>query len=199
MMKRIHAYPHLGVAAHDHEGCAHAARRAADAPAALSAAEDCCRERGVRLTTMRRDVLSALYDTHRPLGAYDLADALAARSHRRVAPITIYRALEFLLEQGFIHRLATKNAFVACPHRHAPDDLVAFLICEACGGVDEAASPDVGAALGRVLAKAGFAPRARVIEIAGICAHCRPGRAKPGAHPAATPEPAAAQAGRKQH
>jgi Fur family transcriptional regulator, zinc uptake regulator len=173
-MKRTDAPVHPTLSTHQHDACAHAARRAADAPLALSAAEDSCRERGVRLTAIRRDVLTALYDTHRPLGAYDLAAALAARTQRRIAPITIYRALEFLIEQGFIHRLATRNAFVACPHRHGPDDLVAFLICETCGGVDEAASPDVGAALGRVLAKAGFAPHVRVIEIAGLCAHCRP-------------------------
>jgi Fur family zinc uptake transcriptional regulator len=163
-----------GLTGEGHGDCAHAARRAADAPGALSAAETACRERGVRLTRIRRDVLAALYETHRPLGAYDLAEALARRAERRVAPITVYRALEFLLEQGFIHRLATKNAFVACPHRHGPGELVAFLICETCGGVDEDASPDVGAALGRVLAKAGFAPHAQVVEIVGLCAHCRP-------------------------
>jgi len=154
--------------------CDHAARRAVGAPAALAAAEEACRQRGVRLTAIRKAVLQALHATHRPLGAYDLAETLAARTSKRVAPITVYRALEFLLEQGFIHRLATRNAFVACPHSHGPGELVAFLICETCGGVDEAASPEIGAALGSVLARAGFAPQAQVVEIAGQCAHCRP-------------------------
>ncbi|MBM3083019.1 transcriptional repressor [Chelatococcus daeguensis] len=165
---------------HDHHhgddaDCAHAAARLKEAPAALDAAEAACRTRGQRLTPIRRAVLETLYATHRPLGAYDLAEALTQQDERRVAPITIYRALDFLLEQGFVHKLETKNAFVACPHHHEPGELVVFLICEACGGVDEAASPDVGSALRRVLTDAAFKPRAQVVEIAGTCAHCREG------------------------
>jgi Fur family zinc uptake transcriptional regulator len=139
----------------------------------LSEAERICRDRGARLTTIRRQVLESLYDTHRPLGAYDLAESLAARTKRRIAPITVYRALEFLLEQGLIHRLVTKNAFVACPHQHGRHDVVAFLICEKCGGVDEAALPSVNAALESVLKKGQFAPREQIVEIAGLCAHCQ--------------------------
>lgn len=169
-----HAHEAGGHSACGHAACAHATVRAAEAPTALAAAEAVCRERGLRLTPIRRDVLSALYATHRPLGAYDLVEALAGKGERRVAPITVYRALDFLLEQGFVHKLETKNAFVACPHRHEPGDLVVFLICEVCGGVDEASSPEVGKALGRVLGEAHFAPRAQVVEIAGTCAHCRP-------------------------
>lgn len=164
---------------HHHHGedgdCAHAAARLKEAPAALDAAEAACRTRGQRLTPIRRAVLETLYATHRPLGAYDLAEALTRQDERRVAPITIYRALDFLLEQGFVHKLETKNAFVACPHHHEPGELVVFLICETCGGVDEASSPEVGAALRRVLTGAAFKPRAQVVEIAGTCAHCRAG------------------------
>lgn len=154
--------------------CAHAAERASQAPKALSEAEAACRERGVRLTDIRRQVLQTLYETHRPLGAYDLAETLANRSKRRIAPITIYRAIDFLLEQGFVHRLATKNAFIACPHRHGPGDAVVFLLCEACGGVDEASTTAVDAALGKMLKDVRFAPRSQVVEIAGLCSHCRP-------------------------
>lgn len=171
---------------HDHSGhghthsaqmrqfvaCDHATERAALAPDALAEAEAVCVRRGVRLTPIRRDVLQALYATHRPLGAYDIADLLARELARRMAPITIYRALEFLLEQGFIHKLETRNAFIACPHTHAPGELVAFLICEVCGGVDEVTSPAFSGSLTGVLTQAGFAPRARVVEIAGVCAHC---------------------------
>lgn len=166
---RDHRHDHR----HPHGGdCDHAAERAAVAPDALAEAEALCLRRGVRLTPIRRDVLQALYTTHRPLGAYDIADIIARGAARRVAPITIYRALEFLLEQGFIHKLETRNAFIACPHTHAPGELVAFLICEVCGGVDEVSSPAFSGSLAQVLAHAGFAPRARVVEIAGVCAHC---------------------------
>lgn len=179
-----HAHDHH---AHHDGACDHATERAAVAGEALARAEATCARRGVRLTPIRRDVLEALYATHRPLGAYDIAEMLARESARRIAPITVYRALEFLLEQGFIHKLETRNAFIACPHAHKPDELVVFLICEACGGVDEVSSPAFSGSLAGVLGQAGFAPRARVVEIAGVCAHC-------GGEAAARGDPAAAPA-----
>ena len=171
------------------DACAHAAERASQAPRALSEAERLCRDRGARLTAIRRQVLESLYDTHRPLGAYDLAESLTARIGRRIAPISVYRALEFLLEQGLIHRLVTRNAFVACPHRHGRHDVVAFLICEKCGGVDEASLPSVSTALDGVLKKGQFAPREQIVEIAGLWAHCQV--KGPSARARALTEPAA--------
>ncbi len=159
---------------HDH-ACAHAAHQAQAAQGALAQAESACRARGVRLTRIRRAVLEALYATHRPMGAYDLVEALRRDGERALAPVTVYRALDFLMEQGLAHRLASRNAFVACPHGHAPSDLVAFLICEACGGVDELSSEPLSAALSGLLARERFAPRTQVLEIAGRCSHCGPG------------------------
>jgi Fur family zinc uptake transcriptional regulator len=118
-------------------------------------------------------VLGVLYGTHRPLGAYDIADALGEKGHRRLAPITVYRALEFLMAEGLAHRLASRNAFVACPHRHGPQDLVAFLICDACGGVDEMSSAPLGQALSGLLRAERFEPHLQVLEISGRCSHCR--------------------------
>ena len=158
---------------HHHEACAHADHQHARGPEALARAEAACRARGARLTPIRRAVLEALYATHRPLGAYDIADALAA-SRGRLAPITIYRALEFLIAQGLVHRLASRNAFVACPHEHGSTDLVAFLICETCGGVDELSSKGLSSAVSHLLRDEGFEPHLQVLEIAGRCAHCAP-------------------------
>ena len=157
---------------HNDGACAHATQHASQAEAALERAEASCRARGVRLTPIRRDVLAALYATHKPLGAYDLVEALRRDGERALAPITVYRALDFLMEQGLAHRLASRNAFVACPHGHGPSDLVAFLICEACGGVDELSSEPLSAALSGLLARERFAPRTQVLEIAGRCSHC---------------------------
>jgi Fur family zinc uptake transcriptional regulator len=153
--------------------CAHAADRSARARDALAHAEALCRDRGLRLTPIRRDVLEVLYGTHQPLGAYDIGDRLAAEGRRRLAPITVYRALEFLITEGLAHRLASRNAFIACPHQHAPHDLVAFLICERCGGVDELSSRPVVDALSGLLRKEKFEPHLQVLEISGHCAHCR--------------------------
>jgi Fur family zinc uptake transcriptional regulator len=184
--KRDHAHP-VGDAKHDrahhhhgHEGCAHAAHQSERAAEALAKAEAACRAEGARLTPIRRQVLEALYATHKPLGAYDLLERIGAQvtgkesgKGRRLAPVAVYRALDFLMEQGLAHRLASQNAFVACPHGHGPGDLVAFLICEDCGGVDELSSKPLSDALAGLLARERFQPQRQVLEISGRCAHCR--------------------------
>jgi Fur family transcriptional regulator, zinc uptake regulator len=158
---------------HAHGGdCAHAHDHAARAPSAIAETVAACEARGLRFTPIRRSVLEALYATHLPMSAYELIDALVARGEKRAAPITIYRALDFLLEHGFAHRLESRNAFIACPFHHGRDDLVVFLICERCGGVDECGSEELRDALGRLASRQGFIPRARVVELAGQCAHC---------------------------
>ena len=164
------AKPH----SHAHgSSCAHAAQQSSRAADAIARAEAACRAKGARLTPIRRTVLEALYATHRPLGAYDITEALAEGGARRLAPITIYRALDFLIEQGLVHRLASRNAFVACPHDHGAHDPVAFLICERCGGVDEMSSTGLSSALAALLQRERFEPHLQILEISGTCAHCR--------------------------
>jgi Fur family zinc uptake transcriptional regulator len=162
---------------HGHGGgapaCAHAHDHARRAPRALAAAEISCRDRGLRLTPIRRDVLAALYETHRPLSAYELAERTAGKGEKSLSAVSVYRALDFLIENGFAHRLESRNAFVACPSMHGPGDLVVFMICEACGGVDEAVSDELSRALAGVARDHGFAPDVRLIELAGRCSHCR--------------------------
>lgn len=157
----------------DHVHCRHAVERAGQADASLARAEEICAARDQRLTPIRRAVLEALYRTHAPLGAYEIIAHLGEGGGKTHAPITIYRALDFLMEQGFVHRLASRNAFVACPHGHAPDELVAFLICESCGGVDERHSQALTRAVSGMLVAENFKARQQVLEIAGLCAHCR--------------------------
>ncbi len=161
-------------APHAHaEGCAHAHDHAARAPYALARAEEACRTRGERMTPVRRRVLETLYVTHRPLSAYDIAEIVPEVGDKRLSPVSIYRALDFLMAQGFVHRLESRNAFIACPAEHAPGDVVVFMICDRCGGVDERHSEELRAALGRLADGYGFAPRSRIIELNGACAHCR--------------------------
>lgn len=148
---------------HDHARCA---------TDALAHAETLCAERKERLTPIRRRVLEALLASHVPLGAYELIDRLAADGSRP-APITIYRALDFLREQGFVHRIESRNAFIACVHAHASGDPVVFLICEQCGAVGEAGGAGVAESIRAAARAAGFIPATPVIEIYGTCAHCR--------------------------
>src|SRR3954466_3263903 len=147
---------------HDHERCT------ADA---LKHAEVLCAERSQRLTPIRRQVLEVLLESHKPLGAYEIMDRAGAVG-TRPAPITIYRALDFLRDNGLVHRIESRNAFVACVHAHAAGDHVVFLICERCGTVGEASSAEVTATLRSAARAAGFTPKSPVIEISGVCAHC---------------------------
>jgi Fur family zinc uptake transcriptional regulator len=155
---------------HDHLRCS---------SGAMAIAEALCRERGQRLTSIRRDVLATLLDSHRPLGAYDIMERLVRKAvslgtslRTKPAPITVYRALEFLRTNGLVHRIESRNAFVACVHSHAAGDLILFLICERCGAVGEASSAKVAATIKLAARKAGFSPKSPVIEISGICTHC---------------------------
>ncbi len=169
-----HAHGHGHDHAHDHAHtpCDHERERAARVPRAMAEATESCESRNLRLTPIRRQVLEALYSSHRPASAYDLIETLASDGEKKHAPVTIYRALDFLLENGFAHRLESRNAFIACPFHHAPGELVVFMICESCGGVDEAVSEPLSVALAELAGAQGFRPRARVIELAGRCAHC---------------------------
>ena len=148
---------------HDHASCA---------DGALARAVALCAERGERLTPMRRRVLESLAASHRPLGAYEIIDMLAELGPRP-APITVYRALDFLLANGLVHRIESRNAFIACINNHASGSLVVFLICERCSAVGEAPATAVADALLAAATAASFVPKAPVIEITGICAHCR--------------------------
>ena len=97
----------------------------------------------------------------------------AAADGTRPAPITIYRALDFLRDNGLVHRIESRNAFVACVSRHESGEMIVFLICEHCGAVGEAPSAAVADQLKSAARGAGFTPKAPVIEISGVCAHCQ--------------------------
>jgi len=148
---------------HDHDRCT------ADA---LAHAETLCAQRAQRLTPIRRQVLTALLESHMPLGALYFIER-AATGGARPAPITIYRALDFLRENGLVHRIESRNAFMACVGNHASGDLVVFLLCEHCGEVGEASSSAVADQLKTAARAAGFTPKTPVIEITGVCANCR--------------------------
>jgi Fur family zinc uptake transcriptional regulator len=139
----------------------------------LERAEKLCAERGERLTPMRAQVLEILAGSQQPLGAYDLIEHISRGGDKRPAPITVYRALDFLLGQGLAHRIESRNAFVACDHAHGHADVVVFLLCEKCGAAAEASGDEIGAQLAEVARKAGFEARGQFVEIAGECAACR--------------------------
>jgi len=124
------------------------------------------------LTPARKRALDILTSANRPVGAYEMIDLLVDSKGKRPAPITVYRALGYLLDHGLAHRLASQNAFIACGHAHKEGEPVIFLICEKCGEVAEATSSGLARELATLASAEGFRPRTRVIEIAGCCARC---------------------------
>ena len=149
---------------HDHGRCA---------DEGLRHAEQVCDGRGQKFTPIRRRVLQAMLASHRPLGAYEIIDRLA-EAMPRPAPITVYRALEFLMENGLVHRIESRNAYLACAHNHDAMSTVAFLICDRCGLVGEVPATPIASSINEAARGSGFAAKMSVVEITGTCAHCRP-------------------------
>ena len=147
-----------------------------DAKDFVHAVERACQERGLRLTPIRARVLTLVAEAGRPVKAYDLLDQVRAGSGVGAdAPPTVYRALDFLLANGFIHKLQSVNAFVACHHPDAAQHSVPFLICNRCHGAVELEDADVVAALDERARALGFVPQAQTLEVHGLCAECAAG------------------------
>jgi len=158
------ASPPTPVALHDHDNCV---------AAAIATAERLCRERGLRFTRLRRRVLALVWDSHRPVGAYDILDKLGGEG-RSAAPPTVYRALDFLIEAGLVHRLDSLNAFIGCPDP-ARSHTGQFLICRACRTVVELDDPDIEAVVAGKAGQLGFTAVHQMLEIQGLCSACRAG------------------------
>lgn len=156
------AAPDLAFARHDHAHCA---------SDALARAEAICAAQGARLTPVRRRVLEILLEQHRALGAYDVLNRLAAEGFGNQPPVA-YRALDFLVEQGFAHRIQRLNAFTACMHTGEAHQPV-FLICRNCAVVAEADAAPVRAALDKAAGDLGFAIERTTVEALGLCPACR--------------------------
>jgi len=137
----------------------------------LAQAEQLCVDRGLRLTETRNQVLRLLCASEKPLSAYDLLDQLSELNHNRPAPPTVYRALDFLLEQGLAHKLESLSAFVGCSHPQHPH-ASQFLICVDCGGVNEMENSRLNENVEVACAEHGFTPTHPVIELVGVCAQC---------------------------
>jgi Fur family zinc uptake transcriptional regulator len=142
--------------------------------AQIERAAELCARRGARLTDLRRQVLGLVLAAKAPIGAYELLDRL--RTHRSgAAPPTVYRALDFLLAQGVIHRVERLSAFVSCLGHEAHEHRAQFLICGGCGQVTEIEDHAVETALAEAASRTGFAIRGATIEAEGLCAACQAG------------------------
>ncbi|MEM6729016.1 MAG: Fur family transcriptional regulator [Pseudomonadota bacterium] len=118
----------------------------------------------------RAQVMAALRASDAPMSAYDILAGLR-ESNPKIAPTTVYRALNTLIEQGLIHRLESLNAFIACQcDAHAHEAILS--ICDDCGLVEETVAPELLKSMSKVIGKSGFAPSRHVVEVHGRCAEC---------------------------
>lgn len=146
---------------HDHGRCV---------SQAIETAEQICRKRGLRFTAQRRRVLELVWNSHRPVGAYEILDQLKTDGHK-AAPPTVYRALEFLIEADLVHRLDSLNAFVGCSDPLNPHS-GQFLICRSCRSVAELDDKDINAIVDQKAADLGFTAIHQTLEIQGLCQGC---------------------------
>jgi Fur family zinc uptake transcriptional regulator len=162
---------HHHPAGHDHDGHRH--DHGTCVKDALARAEEVCASRGARLTAQRARVLELVWSSHKPRGAYAILEDLS-QDGKRVAPLTVYRALDFLLEQGLIHRIESQNAFVGCADpgtAHSGQ----FLVCEKCGEATELVDPRIVQAINETAQTLGFQVTRQTVEVTGICPACRTG------------------------
>ncbi|WP_300519438.1 Fur family transcriptional regulator [Aliiroseovarius sp.] len=147
---------------HDHAACS---------SDALAEAERLCTQKGARLTPVRRRTLEILLEGHRALGAYEVLERLSAEGYGHQPPVA-YRALDFLVDQGLVHRIRRLNAFAACVHpgeAHAP----VFLICRSCDAVAEAPGQLIRAAAEEAAHALGFEIERLNVEALGLCPTCK--------------------------
>lgn len=155
--------PPLACQPHDHRHCIEQA---------LAEAETLCARHGLRLTALRRRVLELVWQSHKPLGAYDILAVLSEQDGRRAAPPTVYRALDFLLEHGLVHRIASLNAFVGCDHPdHAHQGQ--FFICRQCHAAIELERSTISDSILDSARSLGFRVEAQTVEVVGLCARCQ--------------------------
>jgi Fur family zinc uptake transcriptional regulator len=155
--------PPLASRPHDHSRCV---------SHALAEAESICTRQGLRLTALRKRVLELVWQSHKPLGAYDILAVLSDQDGRRAAPPTVYRALDFLLENGLVHRIASLNAFVGCSHP-AHTHQGQFLICRSCHAAIELEHAAISEAIVGGAQSVGFVVEGQTVEVLGLCAGCQ--------------------------
>ena len=137
----------------------------------VKVAQSLCSARGAQLTPLRRQVLELLWANGRPMGAYEVLEALRHRNSRSVSPPTVYRALEFLISQRLVSKIESRNAYVPCVHPERRHDCL-FFLCSSCGASAESEDPRIEELLAEDAAVLGLRVTRRVSEVEGTCASC---------------------------
>ena len=140
----------------------------------LNHARQVCQKQGTRLTELREQVLKLVWDSPKPIGAYQLMELLEQNSEReKVAPPTVYRALDFLMEHGLIHKIHSHNTYLACCSPIQKHGEIIF-ICDVCGSATEVPNSTIQQSINLSASQYRFEISAQILEIKGRCASCRP-------------------------
>ncbi len=129
-------------------------------------------EQSLRFTDLREQVFTEIASTRGSIGAYEILERLAEKG-TRLAPISVYRSIDALMEAGVIHRLESKNAFFACRrHEHGGRGRPIFLSCEKCGCVTEVSAQPIFDKINELSSGAGFHAKVKFVEVSGLCSAC---------------------------
>lgn len=147
---------------HNHQGCI---------TQALNSAEKICQQKSIRLTPIRKRIFELVWSNHKAVGAYELLESLH-KDDPKAKPVTVYRALDFLLEAGLIHKVESLNAFIGCLKPETAHNSV-LLICDTCQQTDEIEAEQIYADICEIAKDNAFSPRKISLELHGICNLCR--------------------------
>ena len=136
----------------------------------IQQAEQYCQENGLNFTPVRRKVLEILLQKNTAIGAYEILDLLREAGFKNQPPVA-YRALEFLVQNGFAHKIEQLNSFIGCMHP-GKDHSPAFMICRKCDSVSEEEALTRNFSISQIASKAGFTVEKAVIEARGLCHSC---------------------------
>ena len=136
----------------------------------LKKISDYCEKNKLRLTAPRAEVLKIIASSKKPLGAYEILEKLN-KVFKNPKPPTVYRSIEFLQENNFIHRIESLSAYVACDIDHLHKNSQ-FMICDDCGNVIETHQCEIPQYIKDYAIKNTFKPSRWNFEIHGVCAEC---------------------------
>jgi Fur family zinc uptake transcriptional regulator len=151
--------------AHDHTNCINHA---------MEAAQTVCHDKNIRLTPIRQRIFELIWSNHKAVGAYDLLATLQ-QEDPKAKPVTIYRALDFLLDAGLIHKVASLNAFIGCSQPEITHHSV-MLICDLCHDAKEVEAQEVYEAIFEIGKNNAFHPQQLTLELHGTCEDCQNNR-----------------------
>ncbi len=144
----------------------------------ITQVEAACAGRGLQMTALRRDVAAILAGAEQPLGAYAIIQKLSEAQSRIVAPPTVYRTLDFLVDNGFVVKIESRQAYVACDHvGHDHDHHGIVFSCTKCGRTVEVESAVIDREIAALAEREGMVVERKVVEVEGLCGECRAGRA----------------------